>query len=87
MREMGERTVSLAEKNYPYAKRLFELLPKGVEKPSELAKELGCRVEIVYDTLEALKRYGKKVHAEWEASERKRMQQLRAQATQKEATR
>ena len=44
-------------------------------------------VEEIYDTLEAFKRYGKQVRAEWEREERARMQEVRERATKKEVAR
>ncbi len=87
MRVLAERTIERAEPKYPYARALFELLCRGVEKPGEIAAELKRPVEEIYDTLEAFKRYGKQVRAEWEREERARMQEVRERATKKEVAR
>ncbi|HLK40131.1 MAG TPA: hypothetical protein VKU41_25420 [Polyangiaceae bacterium] len=87
MREMAERTLARVQDGYPFARPLFELVSSGHDKPAELAQKLGCPVEQVYATMDALKRHAPQVRAEWERSELERMRSRRQGANRQEAAR
>ena len=87
MREMAERTLDRAGRTYPFARSIFGLLSSGVDKPAELSAELGCPVDQVYSTIEAIKRHGRQVQEEWARSEGKRGRARGQEMTGREATR
>jgi hypothetical protein len=87
MRSMAERTIARCQGSYPRARAVFEAMCDGWEKPAEIAREIGCDVEVVYRTVKALKQHGERVRVAWEREERARMQELRTSATKNEVSR
>ena len=85
MRELAERTLGRTERTYPHARAIFGRLSQGFDRPSEWVHEIGCPLEQAYATIEALKRHGRQVRADWERSERARMRNIPPQGTDREA--
>jgi hypothetical protein len=55
----------------------MQLARDGIDEPSEVAKEIGCKVEEVYEAQRRLKYHGKQIRAEAEAEEAKRLAEVR----------
>jgi DNA-directed RNA polymerase specialized sigma24 family protein len=86
-----EEVVASLEPDYPLVRPLCELGGRGIDSPSEQARQLGCPVEAIYEAMATLKRHAQKALADWDRAERRRMMMARATATapaagKKEAT-
>jgi DNA-directed RNA polymerase specialized sigma24 family protein len=84
MRKLGVLLVAKVEKKHPLARQVFDHGSRGTEKPAELAQEIGCPVEEVYEAMELLKYHAKQILAEDQEAERRRMNEARRKAEKKE---
>jgi hypothetical protein len=71
-----ERLRTFLVENWPLASRCLDLMALGCHTPREQAARLARPVEEVYDAHECIRRHGKRIREEWEASERERMGRL-----------
>ena len=64
LQELGDRLVSRLEGRDALAARVFRAACAGVGEPANLARELGCRIEEIYEAMRRLKYHAAQVMAE-----------------------
>jgi DNA-directed RNA polymerase specialized sigma24 family protein len=75
-----EEVVASLEPEHPLVRPICELGGRGIDSPSEQARQLGCPVEAIYEAMATLKRHAQKALADWDRAERRRMMMAQASA-------
>ena len=80
-RALVETVLETIGDKYPRVREVYKLSARGIDDPSEQAKELRCGPEEVYLAVKTLKRFVRAAHEKWEQEEERRMKELREKAS------
>jgi DNA-directed RNA polymerase specialized sigma24 family protein len=79
-RQLAESVLGEIGDKHPLVRQCFALGCKGTDEPAEQARILGVTVDEVNQAHETLKYHARRVRAQWDLAEEKRMRELRAKA-------